>query len=214
MTRPLRKYAHVIWDWNGTLLNDVWLCIEIVNAMLQTRERPRISQRQYVEMFDFPVKTYYQRVGFDFSRESFESLAAEFMREYDRRQHECSLCPGATTLLQYCRNHAITQSLLSASHQARLEHIVTVYQIRPFFHQVSGLTDVYAASKVANGQALLRQLNMSPNDVLLVGDTTHDVEVAQALGVDCVLLDGGHHSRRKLESTGMTVKDSLHELTE
>ncbi len=186
MKKPLPEYAHVIWDWNGTLLNDVWLCVEIVNAMLHTRNIPQISQHHYTEVFDFPVKTYYQRVGFNFSQEPFEVLATEYMHEYDRRQRECSLCSGTMELLQYCRECGIGQSMLSASHQERLEHIVTAYQIRPFFHVVSGLTDVYAASKVANGRTLLQQVNVASHDVLLIGDTAHDFEVAQALGVDCV----------------------------
>ncbi|MCK5148675.1 HAD family hydrolase [bacterium] len=213
MKKSFFAYQHLLWDWNGTLLNDVWLCVDIMNTMLRKRKKPQIDQNQYVELFDFPVKTYYQRVGLDFSQEPFETLAAEYIREYDRRQRECALCHGVPELLQRCQEHGMVQSLLSASQQERLEQIVTAFHLRPFFQHLSGLTDYYATSKVANGEALLRQVNMASHDVLLIGDTTHDFEVARALGVDCVLVDGGHHSRRKLETTDAMVTCSLRELT-
>jgi phosphoglycolate phosphatase len=205
-------YKHIIWDWNGTLLDDVWLCVDIMNTMLQKRNKPRIDQEQYTELFDFPVKTYYHKVGFDFSQEPFETLAAEYIHTYDRRQLECTLCPHAHEILQVCQHHGITQSILSACHQERLEQIVAAYQIRPFFLRLSGLRDYYATSKVSNGKALLEDVNVSSHEVLLIGDTTHDFDVAQALGVACVLIDGGHHSRRKLESTRTMIKNSLYEL--
>lgn len=212
MNKPFLSYTHIMWDWNGTLLDDVWLCVDIVNAMLRQRGKSPIDQKRYAELFDFPVKSYYQKVGFDFAQEPFEDLAAEYMRHYDSRQLECALCRHAREILRLCQQRGITQSILSASHQERLEHVVTAYNIRPFFLRLSGLTDFYATSKVTNGKALLTTVNAPPHEVLLVGDTTHDFDVARALGVDCVLIAGGHHSRRKLDSTSATIKNSLHEL--
>lgn len=212
MDKPFYTYKHIIWDWNGTLLDDVWLCIDIMNTMLQKRDKPPIDRDQYTELFDFPVKTYYHKVGLDFLQEPFEALAAEYIHEYDNRQLECALCQDAHAALNRCQQQGITQSILSACHQERLEQIVDAYHLRPFFMHLSGLQDVYAASKTANGKALVKTLGIPAHDVLLVGDTIHDFEVAQALGIDCILIDGGHHSRRKLESTRTMIKDSLHEL--
>lgn len=208
----MNTYTYIIWDWNGTLFNDAWLCVEIINTLLQKRQKPPISYQQYLDIFDFPVKDYYSRAGFDFADEPFEALATEYIQEYDRRQSECALQPHAAEVLQRCRQHGISQSILSACHQDRLECIVRHFGIHPFFHELVGLSDYYAASKTRNGQKLLGTLGSPVTEVLLVGDTTHDFEVAQALGVECVLIAGGHHSREKLDSTGAPVKHSLREL--
>ena len=61
------KYKHILWDWNGTLLDDMWLCVESLNRILKKRERPPLDEKTYKETFSFPVKKYYETLGFDFS---------------------------------------------------------------------------------------------------------------------------------------------------
>lgn len=212
MKPQLKNYTHIIWDWNGTLLDDAWLCVDIMNTLLRKRNKPQITHAQYLEIFDFPVKEYYQRVGLDFSCEPFETLATEYILEYDKRQLECTLRGHAKEVLQFCHTCGITQSILSACHQERLENIVDNFAIRPFFAKLVGLSDYYASCKIATGKKLIKELNLCPEEVLLIGDTTHDFDVANALGIACVLVHGGHHSKEKLESTGAVIKNSLEEL--
>lgn len=209
----MKTYTHIIWDWNGTLFDDAWLCVEIMNALLQKRSKPQITYPQYLNIFDFPVKDYYRRAGFDFAEESFEILAAEYIHEYDTRQIECTLQPHAQEVLQAYHDRGITQSILSACHQDRLDQIVRYFAIRPFFYELVGLSDYYAACKISNGKKLLDGLGLPATEVLLVGDTTHDFDVAKELGIDCVLIAGGHHSREKLDSTGAVIKNSLREVS-
>jgi phosphoglycolate phosphatase len=214
MKPQLKNYSHIIWDWNGTLLDDAWLCVDIMNTLLRRRNKPQITPTQYEEIFDFPVKEYYRKVGFDFSYEPFETLATEYIVEYDKRQLECTLRNQAREILQFCREYGMTQSILSACHQERLENIVNDFEIRPFFIKLIGLSNYYATCKKTNGKKLLADLHLRAEEVLLIGDTTHDFDVAKALGTDCVLIHGGHHSREKLDSTGSLVKNSLGELLE
>ena len=72
------RYEHVIWDWNGTLFDDTPLCVEIMGGMLAKRGLAPLDEGRYREVFTFPVRDYYARLGFDFGRESFADLAVEF----------------------------------------------------------------------------------------------------------------------------------------
>ena len=85
------RYKHIIWDWNGTLLDDAKLCVDIMNVVLSRRNMPVISLRQYQELFDFPVVDYYVKLGFDFEKESFEIVGTEFIDYYEERRHEANL---------------------------------------------------------------------------------------------------------------------------
>ena len=67
MIEKIAKHKHIIWDWNGTLINDVWLVVEAMNKMLKKRNLPKIDSKKYREIFDFPVTEYYSKLGFDFS---------------------------------------------------------------------------------------------------------------------------------------------------
>jgi len=114
------KYKHIIWDWNGTLLDDAWLCVDVINGVLSRRNMSTISLRQYQELFNFPVIDYYVRLGFDFEKESFEIVGTEFIDNYEKRRHEVNLQKGAKAVLKSVREADLTQSLLSASLQTTL----------------------------------------------------------------------------------------------
>lgn len=203
------KPCHVIWDWNGTLMDDAWLCVEIVNELLTRRGLAPTTPCKYSEVFGFPLRTYYQRVGFDLEREDFAATGDEFNILYGQRLRECRLREGARKVLTALDRSGIGQSLLSASYEVDLEEIVAHYGLRSHFTAVAGVDNGLGEGKIERGHGHLAELNCQSDEVLLVGDTLHDIEVAAALGVHCVLLPSGHQSRRRLELGECTVVDGL-----
>ncbi len=203
------RYRHVIWDWNGTLFDDAWLCVECINTLLEKRGMPLVTLDHYQRVFDFPVIGYYQRIGFDFEVESWDAVAAEYIDEYNQRRFECRLQDNAMVALDACAGRGLTQSLLSAYKQGTLEEVVDFFGARGFFTRIVGLDDIYADSKVDNGHRLMDELDCHSSEVVLVGDTTHDFEVARAIDVDCVLVPSGHQPRKRLDSCGVPLLNSI-----
>ncbi|MBN1671238.1 MAG: HAD family hydrolase [Kiritimatiellae bacterium] len=203
------SYRHVIWDWNGTLFDDAWLCVEIINGMLPRYGRPPVTPEQYEAAFEFPVINYYRKIGFDFSANPFEEVATEFMTAYDRRRRECRLRAHARGALDACAAAGMEQSILSAYPQGALEEVVAAFGLRGLFRQLVGLGDHYAGGKLENGKRLIEGLGLPGGEVVLIGDTVHDFEVAQAMGTHCALIPSGHHTRARLEPCGVPVLDSL-----
>jgi phosphoglycolate phosphatase len=208
----LTDYRHVIWDWNGTLLDDAWLGVEILNQILKKRSRPCVTIEDYQREFCIPVKIYYEKLGFDFTAESYNDLSTEFIECYDRRRLECDLQKSAIEVLQHISQADLGQSILTAYQQSRLEEIIDHFQLRGFFTHMVGLDNHHASSKVENGKRLIASLNIAPSKILLIGDTLHDHEVAQAIGVDCVLIASGHTSQERLRASQTQVLSSLKEL--
>ncbi len=206
------RLHHVIWDWNGTLLDDVGLCVDIVNGMLLRRGCSPIDVAHYRTVFDFPVQTYYERVGFDFSRETFEEAAGEFVQAYATRVCECSLQDGARQLLELFAARGIRQSVLSATEQGQLDEMVTAFGLEHVFDHVVGQADYRAEGKTRTAERLFRSLSVAADETLLLGDTTHDESVAHAAGVNCILVSVGHQCRDKLVGTGAPVVQSLLEI--
>ena len=205
----MRRYDHIIWDWNGTLLNDVHLCVDVINGMLRHRGMRQIDAVTYQDIFDFPVQTYYQRLGFDFMAEPFEQLATEYCAQYETRVKECKLHPDAVSILDGMSKQGVTQSVLSASEQGWLSDALRDFEIAGFFKEVAGLSDRYATGKTGTGRALVERIGIDPSRTLLVGDTVHDRDVAAELGVACVLIAHGHHSRPRLEAVHHQVAETL-----
>ncbi len=208
----IEKYKHIIWDWNGTILNDVELCVELINWLAQSRSIPEIDINRYREVFTIPVKNYYAALGFNFEKESFEKLGKIWMDEYECRKFECNLYKGVTVLLNKIENAAIGQSILSAYSQHTLDELVEHYGLKKYFTHVVGLDNIYAASKLHLGKDLMKRLGNGKGETLLIGDTVHDFEVASEIGADCILLASGHQNKKVLLECGVQVCDSILEL--
>jgi phosphoglycolate phosphatase len=198
MGTPL--YRHIIWDWNGTLLDDLDLSIDVMNGMLRRRNLPLLDRASYHRIFDFPVRTYHERAGLDFTTERFEDLGVEWITAYDARRWECQLHQGAQETLRFIQKAGLTQSVLSAYRQETLREIVGHFGLTPYFKRILGLDNIYAHSKAELGRNWVAELGLPPGEILLIGDTLHDLDVAQAIGVDCVLVAGGHHPEARLRS--------------
>jgi len=210
----ISKYKHIIWDWNGTLFNDVGLCVSIVNRLLINRNLPALSIEKYKEIFTFPVKNYYVTAGFDFDKESFEVVGREWMDEYEGRKHECRLSDFALQLLEKISSLNIEQSILSAYSQHTLVEVVEHFGLTKHFSHLVGLDNIYASSKVHLGKELIKKLGLKKSEALLIGDTSHDYDVAKEIGADCILLASGHQNRKNLERCGVPVYDSMKEILE
>lgn len=206
------SFSGIIWDWNGTLLNDAGLAVETMNQMLEKRGLPALSMDQYKSVFTFPVKDYYQKIGFDFESEPFEIPAIEFIDVYNSLVHGCELHQDSVRVLNYFKLAGVKQYILSAMEQEVLNTCLKHYQIEQFFEYASGLDNFYAASKVENGHQLINRLNLNSSDLVLIGDTVHDFEVASELGCRCILIADGHQSKEVLQATGALVLDSITQL--
>lgn len=206
------RIGGIIWDWNGTLLNDIQLCVQTINEMLDKRNLPLLSVNDYKDVFSFPVKNYYQKIGFDFEVEPFEIPALEFIERYNEQMNGCILHQNSLIVLSYFQSVGIRQFVLSAMKQDALEDCLNHQQISHFFEHVSGLDNHYAASKMENGRRLISGLNLNIAELVLIGDTVHDFEVATELGCQCILIANGHQSREVLQATGVLVIDRLEQL--
>ena len=208
------KYKHIIWDWNGTLVDDTWLFVDIMNGVLKNRKLNSITLDDYRNVFDFPVQDYYRKLGFDFDNEPFESAGLDFIKIYDDRKFEPKLFNDTMPTLNKLKEYGCTHSVLSAQNIVTLKKSVSHYQLDEMFEYISGLEDHYAIGKVEQGKNLIQNLDFQLDEVAMIGDTEHDHEVAEAMGIKCFLMDRGHNSTNRLKSKTSKVLSSFTELME
>ncbi len=195
----------VVWDFNGTILDDVQIGLDAVNVLLERRSKPRIPDlASYKDVFGFPMREYYARVGFDFSRESFDDVAPEWLREYLLREKSAPLCPTVPEALDALRDAGIPQYLVSASEETMLLGQVERLGIGKYFEEVHGLDNIYADSK----EALIRSfVARREGRTVFFGDTEHDAFCARSAGAEVILIAAGHQSERRLKLTNAPVVD-------
>lgn len=208
MLRP-ERYEFILWDWNGTLLDDAWLCVDVMNGMLKERELPLRTLEQYRNIFGFPVKDYYVTLGFDFEKEPFDEVGLEFIVRYNRRQKETRLHTEVKDVLSYFQSAGYIQYILSAREQGELSKEIADLGVQPFFSGIFGQDDHYAHGKTDVGLRLLRETGIDPGKAVFIGDTEHDAEVAEEMRVDCILIPNGHHTEERLRRCKGMVVPSL-----
>lgn len=208
----LADYKHIIWDWNGTLFSDVELCHRIMKNLLSSRNLPIISLEDYRRIFTFPVKEYYRLAGHDISDENWELLSHDFISQYEKNKNQCTLYENTEKVLAYIKSKGISQSVLSAYSQHTLEEMIFHYNLSHYFIKIIGLDNIYAESKLDNGIKWMNELGFKPDEVLLIGDTEHDFEVASGIGADCLLISSGHQEKKKLQRLTTKVIDYIAEL--
>ncbi len=205
----LRNYKHIIWDWNGTLLDDAWLCVDVMNGMLTERNLPQKTLDEYKELFDFPVKDYYVKLGFDFEKEPFDEVGMEFIVRYNKRQCETALHPEVQEVLAGIATLGLTQHILSAREQNELIVETKSLGVFNYFDRIRGLDDHYAHGKTDIGLQLVNEIGAANKNILIIGDTRHDAEVASGIGIDCILISNGHQSEERLKELGVPIMESL-----
>ncbi|NTV82811.1 MAG: HAD family hydrolase [Bacteroidales bacterium] len=198
----------IIWDFNGTLLDDMQVCVGCMNRMLKERNLPPLDMRRYREIFTFPVRDYYLALGFDFQQEPFDIPAHQFIDLYRESLHQAPLHEDAEDLLRYFRQLGYTQIILSAMEQELLEETLESKGILNYFDQVAGITNHLGEGKLEMARELVKSLGSGQNEICLVGDTVHDYEVAKGSGIPCILVSQGHQSFERLSPLDcMVIKD-------
>ncbi len=202
----------VIWDWNGTLVDDVGLCVDILNQVLSEHSLTPISLKQYRETFFFPVAQFYQTLGLPSSGPQYKKLAGDYIRAYRGRFKECELNRGAVETLSALSDLGVSQSILSAGEQQDVENFVSFYQLDRWIGLIDGADNIEASGKGERASAHLSRLGFDKKEVLLVGDTLHDLDVANLLGCPTLLFSGGHADElRLIQSTDQIIR-SLYEV--
>ena len=206
----MSDYKCIIWDWNGTLLNDVQFNMKIVNTLLNERGvRSLESEEYYKTEFSFPIIDFYRKIGFDLENEDFTLIAREYARLFDEGYPEADIFPDAEEMLCLIKHSGREQLIISASEQGYLLKQVEYFDLSHLFTDILGVSDVLGSSKIERAKKWISERGIDPTGVLFIGDTEHDFDTARAIGCDCVLVSRGHNSRERLEKTGCRVYDDL-----
>lgn len=190
---------YIFWDFNGTILDDARLCYDILIEMLKEEERPLVTFDEYLMIFTFPVETYYDKV-YDLKKTPFKVLAHRFIDKYQPRSLSLGLHDGVIETIKACEEKGYKNVLLSASEIKNLHEQLKHYKIDHLFDEVLGTSDVYANSKVKVAERFIEENHINPKDILMIGDTLHDAEVAHSLGCRILLYTKGHQHPSRFDN--------------
>lgn len=206
---------HVIWDWNGTLLDDLEIVIDAANVGLAEFGIGPLDEDSYRDHFTRPVRAFYDSLfARRISDDEWERLNHVFHVEYMARADRADLTPDAIEALDAVGPDADAQSLLSMSPQGWLESIVARKGVLHRFGLVSGLAGETGGLKAEHMAEHITGLRLDPQATVVIGDTPDDATAARHVGAKVILYDGGSHHLPVLQQTEAPVAHSLVEAVE
>ncbi len=194
----LESYNNVIWDWNGTLVNDLSYAVKVVQSLLESHGLDTICEKVYKESFSIPVIDFYNRLGFKTKGQSFEEISKHFMQKYYEGFDQLQIYEEALASIKALHKNGTSQSVLSAAQENDLISWAKKFQLDSYFDFISGQSDHSAGCKVDQAHMLKAQLPQNTKG-LYVGDTSNDAQVAEALGFDFAFITNGHQNLSRLD---------------
>lgn len=204
----------VIWDYNGTIINDVGISVKIENEMLEERGlKHDYSLADYLSLFDTPMEDYYRQIGYTFEDETFHDVGVEFYALYDKYFHECSIHEGVIDKLNESINKGFTNIILSSCEQNKLLEQCTKLNLSSYFEDILGVNNLISGSKVQNGLDWLQNHQTSGDECIYIGDTNADYFTAKALNIKQIyLVAKGHQSYERLKKLHKNTVKSIEEV--
>ena len=205
------KYKNILWDWNGTILNDTPVAFEATNILLERYGYPTITLEYYRDNIDTPIENFYSKI-FDLNKHDLQMLDDEWGVLYNQFSDKIGLHEGVKELLCSFADKNCRQVVLSAFRTEVIIKYARKFSVEKYFEDILGTQNIVMESKTMRGRRYMKEHIFVPEQTLYIGDTVHDCDTALALGVDCVLFSGGQQSPKLLQQCGVPVFDSFAEI--
>ena len=199
---------YILWDWNGTLLDDTQAALDSLNILLARRGARSLTMDYFRDHFAFPVQSFYESIGLSCEDSDWTALAREFHDLYAKQPKRLNV--ETIAALERVKAAGVRQSIISALRQDLLDEAAAAYGVTPYMDCIYGVDNLDGASKLDRALELLTRLDGA--DPVIIGDSLHDKEVADALKVRCVLCGQGSHAvwrLREAAPTGDTLLEAV-----
>lgn len=196
----------IVFDWNGTLLADTAASWEAGNLCLEFYGAPAITLQQYRDTFTFPILHFYKLNGLsvDMILEKKDGANTVFQEDYERRAANARTRKGARALLEWIMKNNMQAVILSNHITDKIRDHTQRLNIDHYFDDVlaydcNGTTIVEHTHKQERMSQYLETHNYRPEDVIIIGDSTEEPEIAHILGLTSIGITDGYITPARLK---------------
>ena len=180
-------FRNLIFDWSGTLVDDLAPVLEATNAVLGKYGVPPLDRESFRRRFRLPYPEFYAEI---LPAVPIEELEARFRTAFEATLTPATVLPHAREKLEWCAALGIRCFVLTSMDSTAFERQLHAFGLSHFFETTySGVID---KRELIHG--ILANHNLDPAETALVGDMTHDVETARHGGISSIaVLTGYNH---------------------
>ena len=197
----------VVLDWNGTLLSDTNACMAADNHVIKYFGGNPVSLKAYRDTIIIPSNKFYAQHGCKMNqlvRES-KKLGRIFHSFYEERAKKCRARKGTKEMLKWLHSNSIDSIILSNHTTNGIVFQLKRLKLDGYIREILANNELDTSMKERNKLKKLRDYvernHYKKNEILIIGDSTEESEIAKRLGIQSALITDGYYSTKRLKKS-------------
>jgi len=201
MNRP-RRFDLIVFDWDGTLFDSTALITRCIQAAAADLGLPVPSDERAAYVIGLGLREALQHAVPELTPDRYPELGKRYQHHYFARQHELTLFPGTLDMLQAlkARNHWL--GVATGKSRRGLDEALAAVELRGLFDGTRTADETAGKPDPLMLEQLMREFGAYPERTLMIGDTTHDLQLAANAGTASLGVSYGAHEPEAFAALG------------
>lgn len=201
----MKHYEAVIFDWDGTLMDSTHSIIESIQLASADLGLEVPSTMQASWIIGMSLESGLYKAVPDLTAEQMPEFLDRYRHHFFQRDASIKMFDGAVEMLDQLRSRVVPISVATGKSRVGLERVLQVVNLAHYFNTTRCADETRGKPDPLMLHEILWELDLEPENVLMVGDTTHDTYMAHNAGMDCLAVTYGAHDVPTLEKSEPTA---------
>jgi phosphoglycolate phosphatase len=188
-----RRYDLIVFDWDGTLFDSTALIVRCLQASCRDLAVDVPDDRQAAYVIGLGLEDALRCAAPGLARERYPELGARYRHHYVASQHELTLFAGIVPLLHALKSRNHWLAVATGKSRRGLDDALRSSQLHGLFDATRTADETASKPDPRMLLELMREFGVAPERTLMIGDTTHDLQMAANAGTPCVAVSYGAH---------------------
>ena len=192
MTRP-RRFDLIVFDWDGTLFDSTALIVRCIQDACQDVGAPVPGDADAAYVIGLGLADALRHVAPGLPESRYPELGLRYRQHYFARQHALSLFPGTLDMLQALKARHHWLGVATGKGRRGLDDALAHSQLKGLFDATRTADETASKPNPQMLLELVREFGVAPERTLMIGDTTHDLQLALNAGTPSLGVSFGAH---------------------
>jgi phosphoglycolate phosphatase len=195
-----RRFELLVFDWDGTLLDSAAAIVEAITAACRDLGLPPPPAERARHVIGMGLHDALRHALPELPESRYPQLVERYRHHYLARDHELQLFAGAAELIAELSAAGFLLAVATGKSRLGLERALRHSGLGPFFHASRCADECFSKPHPQMLDELLDELAVAGERSLMIGDTTHDLQMARNAGVAALAVAYGAHPVAALDA--------------
>jgi phosphoglycolate phosphatase len=193
MTKSPKQFDLVVFDWDGTLFDSTALIVQAIQNAVADAGAAVPSKEQAAWVIGMGLQDAIAHIGRDIPKLKIPVVMARYLYHYSRLQDQVSLFDGTLDMLRDLKNQGFYLAVATGKSRRGLNEALAQADLKQFFDATRTADETAGKPHPLMLQELMAELDVAADNTLMIGDTTHDLQLAVNAGTPSVAVSFGAH---------------------